>query len=671
MVQHPDIDQTPPGHPEPGTVPRDTPAGVTGPPGPTSDDVTTAAPKRGTVARQVGARILFVLGASFALTAVVTGMLEASLRAKSDEPTLIGPALLGFAILWILVLGVVGLLGSLRAATVVVMTVGLVVAAVNVVRMDILRLPLSFRDVVFLKDPAFLAEMVPVGDLVKGAVAVAAVAAALTWLVCRAGRRRPRWRRGRPGWWGWMAFRGVAVALAVTLVLVAAGFNTPGNVVRDAYDRNGADWRPWAQSRNYLLNGFVGGVLSNLPTDPMNVPPGYDEATMEEVAQRWTKVAAVRNRGTDPSLLEKTNVVIVLSESMGDTAALEHATFAEDPMPEIHGLMRAGGARMVSNFYGTGTSSMEFAVLTGQNTTLFKPQISSPYQQFVTDYPGYPNAVGWLKQMGHGAVAIHPYTPHMYQRPDVYKNFGFDEFIDRDSMTERARLGNGGFISDRSGYREVLRELRENDDPMVVQLVSMQNHLPYQGRYEDPIGVTGDKPLRQAVGQWARGVKGTDEAVAEFLRELSTQGERTIVIQYGDHFPGIFSDAQVKAEGLNIFRTPFFVWDSANPEGAGPKNGGLVGNPSGGDVAPNAAMQLALQQVGAPLPPYFTLLAEVQEKVGVVRGRKILTPDGEEITVQDLSTEQKALLRDLRLVQYDFSIGERYALEEMWYPSGE
>ncbi|GGD18234.1 LTA synthase family protein [Nocardioides daphniae] len=673
MVQQPDTDQQPSLSAEDET---DDPEGasdhtMTETPAPDPEPVAVPVSK-GQVLRAVAGRILFALGASLALAAVVHGMLEASLRMESDEPTLLGPALLSFGVLWVVVLGVVGLVGSLRAATVVVLTLGLVLAAVNVVRMDILLIPLSFRDVVFLKDPAFLAEMVPMADLVKGSVAVVVVAGLLTLLVSRAGRRRPRWRRGRPGWLGWLAFRGVAVALAVTLVLLAAGFNQPGNVVRGAYDRSGADWRPWSQSRNYLLNGFVGGVLSNLPTDPMATPPGYSRATMEKVAERWAEVAEQRNKGTDPDVLARTNVVVVLSESMGDPAALQHATFAEDPSPEIHALMRAGGAQMISNFYGTGTSSMEFAVLTGQNTTLFKPQISSPYQQFVTDYPHYPNAVGWLKQMGHRAVAIHPYSPHMYQRTDVYKNFGFDEFIDRDSMTERARLGKGGFISDRSAYREVLRELRESDDPMVVQLVSMQNHLPYQGRYDDPIGVSSDKPIRaQVVGQWARGVKGTDEAVAEFLRELTTKGERTIVIQYGDHFPGIFSDAQVRAEGLDMYRTPFFVWDSAHPDGVAGKDAGLVGNPGGGAVAPNAAMQLALQQVGASMPPYFTLLAEVQEKVGVVRGRTVLTPQGEQVPIKELDEEQRALVRDMKLVQYDFSIGERYVLDEMWYPAGK
>ena len=44
-----------------------------------------------------------------------------------------------------------------------------------------------------------------------------------------------------------------------------------------------------------------------------------------------------------------------------------------------------------------------------------------------------------------------------------------------------------------------------------------------------------------------------------------------------------------------------------------------------------------------------------------------MAPDGRELTEDQLSPEQQQLLHDYRLVQYDFSIGHRYAVDDMWY----
>jgi hypothetical protein len=72
--------------------------------------------------------------------------------------------------------------------------------------------------------------------------------------------------------------------------------------------------------------------------------------------------------------------------------------------------------------------------------------------------------------------------------------------------------------------------------------------------------------------------------------------------------------------------------------------------------------------VGQTLSPYYELLTEVREEIGAVGPGHIVAPDGTELTEDDLTPDQQALLADYRLVQYDFSIGERYAVDDMWYP---
>jgi len=49
-----------------------------------------------------------------------------------------------------------------------------------------------------------------------------------------------------------------------------------------------------------------------------------------------------------------------------------------------------------------------------------------------------------------------------------------------------------------------------------------------------------------------------------------------------------------------------------------------------------------------------------------MRHGTIITSDGAETPEESLDSRSSQLLEDLRLVQYDFSIGERYAVDELW-----
>lgn len=600
----------------------------------------------------------WVLAVTFACAVVGDAMLAVSLRVEGNLPLTPGPGLIGLATVWLVVLAAYGLVGRLRVVVVGFVTLALTLAVLNAVRMQLLDIPLSFRDVEFLQDPAFLVEMVGVRSVLAAVAALALVVAFLTLLVRRVGRGRPGITRTHPRWRWWVGFRVATVLGLVGYLLAASGFNEGDNRLRAAYVDAGAVWKSWSQADNYRSNGFVGGLLYNLPVAPMVRPEGYDAQAMDRVARRWQAEARRVNAGTDPDALAGTNVVVVLSETMGDPSLVEDVALERDVLPHVRRLMARDGGHMVASFYGSGTSAMEFQVLTGQSLGLFRGQIHAPYQQFVTDHPAYPNAVGWLSSLGHDAVAIHPFRPNMYRRPAVYDNFGFEEFRTVDELSSPFTLARRGFVADAAAYGEVVKELRERSDPVLVHLVTMQNHLPFTNLYRNPVQVSGTDADRAAnIGQWARGLEHSDRAVDQFLREVEETGERTLVVHFGDHFPSIFDMGTLAEEGLNLFRTPFFVWDSHGEGRLGPQ----------GTVSPTAALEVALRKLGAPLPPYFVLLARVQEEVGTVRHDGIVTPQGEKIALADLTEEQQELLDDLRLVQYDFSVGERYALEEMWY----
>ena len=71
----------------------------------------------------------------------------------------------------------------------------------------------------------------------------------------------------------------------------------------------------------------------------------------------------------------------------------------------------------------------------------------------------------------------------MYKREDVYKVMGFDRFISEDTMKYTETIDNNPYISDESAYKEVMDLLKNTETPQFVHLVTMQTHMPYNGKY--------------------------------------------------------------------------------------------------------------------------------------------------------------------------------------------
>jgi hypothetical protein len=59
--------------------------------------------------------------------------------------------------------------------------------------------------------------------------------------------------------------------------------------------------------------------------------------------------------------------------------------------------------------------------------------------------------------------------------------------------------------------------------------------------------------------------------------------------------------------------------------------------------------------------PYYALLTELRGQVPALEGQTMLGADGRRVTRNRLSPRARQLWRDYRLVQYDLSVGQRYA----------
>ena len=629
----------------------------------------SAVPTRGHRVRMLVAVVLCTWFAALACNAVIEilqsgGDVRRLLTYTLDEARLI--FLLSAGLLWLLVLGAVAVVGrlwvTLGVAGVASVLLGFATYQKSVLRQE----PLYPSDMAFAGEAGFLRQMVEPGMLLA-AGATSLLVLLLAVLVGRMLRRvyPPVRRRIEPRRWrALLVVRLLVVACVASTLTYVAGFNEPGNGLRTAYEKAGASWAFWFQKVNYARNGFVPGFLYNLPGPAMAEPEGYSEEAMDDLTRKYAAAAARLNRDRSSAALDDVNIVLVLSEALSDPTTISGPTYDRDPIPFTRSLMRrTTSGVMLAQLFGGGTANMEFEALTGMSLSQFLPQMNTPYQQLVTNTETFPSVVGYLARRGHRALGVHPYMTTMYKRYAVYPTLGFEDFVDEDSLQRAERIGDeDAFVSDASSYDEVLHQLEQSEEPALVNLVTMQNHYPMAGRYDDPVPVEGvDGEVADHLSHYLRGLELSDAALEEFVGELEDSDERTAVVLYGDHAPAFWSGDVYDDNGPDAFRrTPYLMW--TNFERLPPAQHPIT--------SPIYFLPTLLDNLGASLPPYYALLLELQTEIAAMEQGEYHHPDGRVVTEDELGDRAQELLHDYRLVQYDLAVGARWSQDGLFYPEG-
>lgn len=560
--------------------------------------------------------------------------------------------LVGLAFLLTVILWLWALTGRAWIALSLSLALSLLLSVATLVKLDTLREPVVPHDISYVLHPqllmtgrawaaagALVVVICSSGVLIRGAsMRYRTYADAL-----RSGRRAGKVRM----------LRLTVVVVAGALILSAGNFNrAPLNPWGALAGATQPDWRPWDQLRTYQLNGFVAGFLYNMPVDAMEEPDDYSASAMRRLAQRHSVPSPV-GRERHP------NIVVVLSEAFTDPASVDGYELDHDVIPHIRRVMAgAWSGRITNSAFGHGTSAAEFEVLTSQVIGLFEPRMTTPYQMLLPGMDHYASVVDWAEARDYRTTAIHPYDPHMYRRIPVYEALGFDEFLYEGNLRHERRLQRNPFISDESALDEVLDTLRTSEDPSLVHLVTMQNHFPTDNVYEDPVGVSGvTDDAAAAIGGYARGLSYTDAAVHEFLGRLTKLEEPTVVVFFGDHHPPIYGEEVLEAnDEQTLLETPFFIWSSR----------GSPGHRDLGVISPTRLLPLAFEQAGMARPLMHRVAERFGTEVGALSRSEILTATGRSTDEESLDAADRRVLRDMRLLQYDLSVGDGHLGREAW-----
>ncbi len=437
--------------------------------------------------------------------------------------------------------------------------------------------------------------------------------------------------------------------LTSMLLLYIGGFNQQGNLLRKAYNKT-ALWIPYSQKMNYYNTGFMGGFLYNLPVDAMEKPENYSESAVKKV----TKTYEAKQNEEDT---EKPNIVYVMSESFSDPARLKGLeVYGGDPLQDYRAIAdKTYSGQMLSQNYGGGTANIEFEALTGFSMELFNAQMTTPYTMLVPEFQTFPSLVSTLKKRGYETTAIHPYNTSMYKRKDVYQTFGFDQFLDESTMKHTDKIENNPYISDEAAYQEIFDQLEKRNKPQFLHLVTMQTHMPYENKYDElPYVVQGDNSL--AVRSYLQDIAYSSEALKAFLERLDKLPERTLVVFWGDHLPGIYSDAvQEENQGHLLHETEFLMYDNRHQL----NNQQVTTSPF--YFAADLFQQGRIQMTG-----FQTLLVSLQKELPAFE-KGMYYQSGQWFKEARLNKKQEKLYQDYQMIQYDITAGKQYSLKQNFF----
>ena len=479
-------------------------------------------------------------------------------------------------------------------------------------------------------------------------------------------------------------FRILAAILSVVLLSTyVIGLGTPGSGTYKWAKDNGYAPQLWDAFGDARANNPATTFLSLSKVKAMDKPDNYSQKTMESLAKKYAKEAQAINQ-TRPNKLTDNTVIMILSETFSDPTRVPGVSFTLDPIPNIRNVKNTTtSGLMLSPGYGGGTANIEYQALTGLNLANFNDSLIVPYQQLVPNQnnPYSFNQI-WMEKYGKNAsTAVHPFQQSMYLRNINYKKFGFSYLYTLDSKIPLEHTGcidRSPYVSDSEAYQSILDLIDKQQNwksSQFLQLVTMQNHLPYGDYYDNnefsDANISEDLSdgERWNINTYTKGINWTDQETADFLNQLDQINKPITVIFYGDHLPGIYDTADMDKNNKTVLHeTDYFIWSNS----ASPSHDTKVNPITTAYTSSNYFMPLAAEHLNAKVSPYLAMLTELQQEVpamsrvigtngGIGQGKATyLDYAGNNIKATALSTRAKKLLEDYKLIQYDQTVGKDY-----------
>lgn len=457
-----------------------------------------------------------------------------------------------------------------------------------------------------------------------------------------------------------IGFRLIAFTFTAVLCIYVSSFQ------RDDFQKDNFDVERMNKNVGTLLTFYL-----NAKEVGLKEPDGYSKDKAREYLDEYENALDNPASSTPEVSEENPNVIIIMDEAFSDLSVLGDLKLDHDPLEFCHSLENDPNTisgKLNVSVWGGSTCNTEFEVLTG-NTLEMLPYGSIPYMQYVTKSTD--SICDYFHKLGYTNVAVHPYWGQCWRRDTVYKQIGFDQFIDAEdfdqehntSTTENIKIHDGcdfgnldyvrDYISDKQSFKQVIHqfEQKEQGEKLFLFNVTMQNHggYLYDGDNID-YTVRSKKYPSQSLSQYLSLVDKTDEALEYLISYFKEVDEPTVILFYGDHQPGLATEFYEKMFGKSYdnftisdyqkrYTVPYYLW----------ANYKLNEVPSHEQVSTNYLSLVLKEAAGLPLDSWDNFRKNAREKYPILTSRLIVDSNG---IRSSRGTVEDELLDKYEVVQY-------------------
>jgi len=313
---------------------------------------------------------------------------------------------------------------------------------------------------------------------------------------------------------------------AVSILIIAIGFTSFFIIYRKA------DVYAFGYNSNYIAKS-LGVLYSHVDTtkDFINDTLSGNDLSPKEKESVIKFFQARQSPGNKyRGIAEGKNLIVVQVEAM-QQFVINRKIDGREITPNLNKLIKE--SLYFDSFYfqvaGGNTSDAEFLC----NNSLYPAKEGAVYVRFPENtYYSLPKA---LKEKGYKTYALHAFSAEFWNRTEMYKAVGFDEFINGDDYVMDDFMGwEGNALSDESFFRQSLDKI-DTEKPFYSFFITLSSHHPFNA-FEDYDFDVGEYE-GSYLGNYLKAAHYADYALGKFIQDLKDRGlyDNSLLVVYGDH----------------------------------------------------------------------------------------------------------------------------------------
>ena len=298
----------------------------------------------------------------------------------------------------------------------------------------------------------------------------------------------------------------------------------------------------WSATQVYMSKGFIYPFLHSI-SDSLGQPPkDYSKQEAEKILSQYKQEYIQDDK--------KVNVIAIMLEAFCDLEKMG----VEGINPKAYASYRKIrdenlSGTLITNIFAGGTVDSERAFLTGYADL-------DDYRSDVNSY------VRSFADMGYFTTGSHPSQDWFYNRKNINKYLGFDEYLFSENYfyekyKENMRLDGVAFAEFYKSYEDAINS--DSDKPYFAFHVTYQGHGPYSDKvrewgdgknyYNENFSVNDNYIIDNYLGS----VKDTGYHLEWFVNKIKESQEPCVVLLFGDHKPWLGDGNSVyNALGVNL-----------------------------------------------------------------------------------------------------------------------